>query len=82
MRPQDTPNALPPFMSIRETCRFTGFSRSKVYEKLGRKAYCAVKDGKKTLVSTESVIADMQSLPAANIRPTASDRRKLAQAGA
>jgi hypothetical protein len=83
MRAQDYPDPLPPFMSIKRTCQFTGYSRSKVYEKIGRGCYDARKDGAKTIISTASVIADQQSLPAATIRPTARDRRKQAsQAGA
>lgn len=46
-----------------------GFTRSEVYRRLAAGDFKAVKNGKRTLVLTESIKAYLKSLPPATFRP-------------
>jgi hypothetical protein len=62
---------LPPFLPIPRACEVRQCCRSRLYELIGEGRIRAVKDGKSLRVVTESLLADMASLPAANIKPPA-----------
>jgi hypothetical protein len=60
---------LPPRLEIPRACEISGDCRSQMYVKAGQGRVRFVKDGRKTLVDTASLIADMMSLPGASISP-------------
>jgi hypothetical protein len=70
---------LPPYLPVRRACLVGSFSRSRLYEAIGRGEVEAVKDGAKTLIVTASLLARMSRLPAAKVAVSAKDRRKAAQ---
>jgi excisionase family DNA binding protein len=70
--------ALPPLLSIPKACEVRGCSRAHLYDLLAQGRARAVKDGKRTRVVTESLLADMAALPVAEIRPTARLLSRLA----
>ena len=55
-------------LTIKRTSAVTGESRSKVYERIGRGEYVAVKSDGRTLVLYASIKARMASLPRAEIK--------------
>jgi hypothetical protein len=61
-------------VTIPQTERLTGESRSQVYNRIGRGEYEAVKAGHRTLVLYESIKARIARLPRAKIRPPTSRR--------
>jgi hypothetical protein len=54
---------------VKEACAIGGFGRSKLYEVVGLGLVRAVKLGSKTLIDTASLLAYLQTLPAARIKP-------------
>jgi len=59
----------PPYVAVKQACALGGFGRSKLYELLGLGLVRAVKLGTKTLIDTSTLLAYLESLPAAQIRP-------------
>lgn len=78
--PQNLVAVLPPFMPIPRACEVAAIGRSRLYVVIGEGLVRAVKSGTKTLIDTASLLAYLESLPAADINPSARDRRKLAEA--
>jgi hypothetical protein len=56
-------------ITIKQTIAVTNESRTKVYERIGRGEYVAVKSDGRTLVLFESVERRIASLPRAEIKP-------------
>jgi hypothetical protein len=56
-------------ITISQTQRITGESRSQVYNHLGRGEYKAVKSGSRTLILFESVERYIGALPRAPFKP-------------
>ena len=56
-------------VSIEQTEKLTGESRSQIYNRLGRGEYTGVKSGRRTLIVYESIKAHIASLPPAVIKP-------------
>lgn len=68
---------LPRLYSIPETRnRLGGTGRSTVYELIAHKRLDAVKVGRRTMITEESIERYIDGLPSAKIRPPARDRRK------
>lgn len=67
-------------LSVDQTARATGESRSQVYNLLGRGEYRAIKSGARTLVLVESIKQRFASLPAAKIKPPAPRKRRIGAA--
>jgi hypothetical protein len=55
-------------LTIKRTAAITGESRSKVYERIGRGEYIAVKSDGRTLVTYESIKRRTANLPRAEIK--------------
>lgn len=65
-RPRRIPDAAPStplYASIAKTCEVSGLSRSRIYELIAAGRISAVKDGARTLVSINSVLAFLRALP-------------------
>ncbi len=60
----------PRVISIPETARYIGRSRSHVYDLLAAGKIKAVKDGKRTLPILDTVDAHLDSLPLVAVRPS------------
>jgi excisionase family DNA binding protein len=58
-----------PFVTVKGACALGGLGRSKLYELLGLGLVRAVKLGTRTLIETASLLAYLESLPTAQIRP-------------
>jgi excisionase family DNA binding protein len=58
-------------VSIPDAIKITGLSRSSLYERLSDSSIRAVKAGRKTLISVESLKSWAASLPPASFKPTA-----------
>jgi hypothetical protein len=56
-------------VTIEQTERLTGESRSQIYNRLGRGEYTGVKSGRRTLIVYASVKAHIAALPRAVIKP-------------
>jgi hypothetical protein len=63
-------------VSIKTAQALTGKSRSALYESIGNGQLDAVKDGKRTLITWESIQRRQNALPRAVIKPA---RRKMAR---
>jgi excisionase family DNA binding protein len=61
-----TESIRPNYMTIEQACRYTGLSRTRIYEIL----WClkAKKCGRRTIIPASSLDEYMQSLPDANVR--------------
>jgi hypothetical protein len=55
-------------LTIKRTATITGESRSKVYERIGRGEYTALKSDGRTLVTYESIKRRTAGLPRAEIK--------------
>jgi hypothetical protein len=56
-------------ISVEDTVKGTGESRSQVYKKIARGQYEAVKSGSRTLIIYESIKRHFASLPRAKVKP-------------
>jgi hypothetical protein len=56
-------------LSVDQTARATGESRSQVYNRIGLGHYEAIKSGARTLILFESIKRHFASLPRAKIKP-------------
>jgi hypothetical protein len=56
-------------VTIEQTEKLTGESRSQIYNRLGRAEYTGVKSGRRTLIVYESIKRHIASLPPARIKP-------------
>jgi excisionase family DNA binding protein len=65
---QDQLASLPVSMSIATAVRWSGISRSEMYNLLARGRIRAVKAGRKTLVLTETLQTYIRSLPSAEFK--------------
>jgi hypothetical protein len=69
-----TPALEPLNITISDTTRITGFSRSEIYRRLAKKEIFAIKSGSRTLILMDSLRQHLASLPPATFRaPTGSD---------
>jgi hypothetical protein len=59
----------PVAVTIPQTEKLTGESRSQIYNRVGRGEYEAVKSGSRTLILYESIKRRFAGLPRATIRP-------------
>jgi hypothetical protein len=59
----------PVAVTIPQTEKLTGESRSQIYNRVGRGEYAAVKSGSRTLILYESIKRRFAALPPANIKP-------------
>jgi excisionase family DNA binding protein len=58
-------------MTILETSRITGLSRSKIYRCLAKKEIRAIKSGSRTLILMDSLRQHLESLPLATFKTPA-----------
>jgi excisionase family DNA binding protein len=63
-----TPALEPLTVTISETSRITGISRSEIYRRLAKKEIFAIKSGSRTLVLMDSVRQHLNSQPLATFR--------------
>jgi hypothetical protein len=66
----------PVFDTIQGTCSRWGIRPAKLYEVLGEKRILAKKFGKRILIDQRSVREYFDSLPSAEIKPSARARRR------
>jgi DNA-binding transcriptional regulator YdaS (Cro superfamily) len=64
----DSATTEPVAITISETCRISGLSRSQIYRDLAAGKLLAIKNGTSTLVLTESLKQLLASLPPAKFR--------------
>jgi hypothetical protein len=69
-------NIEPLTLSIEQVQQATGESRSQVYVHIRGGTYEAIKNGRRTLVTFESVKRHIASLPPANIKPSSPRARR------
>jgi hypothetical protein len=67
-------------VTIPQTERLTGESRSQIYNRIGRGEYDAVKSGSRTLIVYESIKRHLAALPPAKIKAPSPRRNPRALA--
>jgi hypothetical protein len=72
---------LPPQLPLDWACELRQCSKAYMYDRIGLKHVAAVNDGRNLRIITASLLTDMASLPAANIKPTARLQSRLAALG-
>jgi excisionase family DNA binding protein len=70
-------NGLPPLLTITRAAEVRQCHTSYIYVLLGRGRIRAVKDGRKIMIDTVSLIEDLSALPPAKIAPHPRDRRSM-----
>jgi excisionase family DNA binding protein len=75
-------DGLPPFVTVKQAAEIRHCHEDHIYRLLGRGRLRAVKDGRKTLVETASLLTDLVNLPVAKIAMNARDRQRAAKSGA
>ena len=68
---------LPPQLPVPKACEVRQCSRAHIYDLLGMGRVRGVKDGRSLRIDTESLLADMAGLPAAEIKPSARLQSRL-----
>ena len=69
-KPLGTTLKFPAYAVMKEAVQISGMSKSAIYEKLGDKAFRAIKVNSRTLIDVQSMLDWMSKLPEAKIRKT------------
>jgi hypothetical protein len=67
----------PLLLTVEQTQKTTGESRSQVYNRIGRGEYEAVKSGSRTLITFASIKRRVASLPRANVKAPSPRPRRI-----
>ena len=71
----ETAGREPLLVTVAKAIQLTGESRSQIYVRIGRGEYDAVKSGRRTLITYESIKRRIAALPAAKIKAPKPGRR-------